>query len=339
MLSASDTGVADKDANPPMPGFFATVIICSHTERRWLRLAAAIASVQRQRRPPDEVVLVIDHNEDLLERARSAFPDVRVIANEALPGLSGARNTGVRHSRGRVLAFLDDDAEADAGWLEALLAVFEDPSVIGAGGVAKPEWEGEAPSWLPPEFLWVVGATYTGLPVDLAPIRNPIGANMAFRREAFELAGGFSHTVGRLGHLPRGCEETEFAIRVRHAAPASVILHVPEARVDHHITADRARWRYFAARCWAEGASKAMVSSSVGSEDALKTERSYVRAVLPRGVLASLSSAVHGDAAGLARASVIVAGLALTTASYLYARVFKVRTEDDRRAVGQRPRS
>ncbi len=41
-----------------------------------------------------------------------------------------------------------------------------------------------------------------------------MGAIMALRREACELAGGFDEGLGRLGTRPLGCEETEFAIRV-----------------------------------------------------------------------------------------------------------------------------
>jgi glucosyl-dolichyl phosphate glucuronosyltransferase len=302
----------------------ASVIVCSHSEHRWRHLVAAIASVQHQRRSADEILLVVDHNDQLLAEARSTFVGVHVLPNEEARGLSGARNTGVRHSRGDVLAFLDDDAEADRDWLAALLEAFEEPSVIGAGGVAEARWEGRAPAWLPPEFLWVVGASYEGLPRQRAPVRNPIGASMAFRREAFEMAGGFAHGIGRLGAIPLGCEETEFAIRVRQAAPKSVILYVPEARVEHHIASDRARWRYFVARCWAEGLSKAIVAANVGTADALGSERAYATRTLPRGVLAGLRSAARGDVSGLPRSFAIIGGLAITTAGYLRGRASSI---------------
>ncbi len=55
--------------------------------------------------------------------------EVRVVANEEARGLSGARNTGVRHSGGDIIAFLDDDATAHPDWLEILVREFGTPKI------------------------------------------------------------------------------------------------------------------------------------------------------------------------------------------------------------------
>ena len=80
---------------------------------------------------------------------------------------------------------------------------------------------------------------------------------------------------------------------------------------------DRARWRYFRRRCWAEGLSKAAVARSVGSEAALECERSYVTRTLPTGVGRGLADALRGDRFGVARSGAIVAGLMITAGGYL----------------------
>ena len=298
-----------------------SVVICAYTAARWALLSASIDSVLRQNHPADEIVLVVDHAPELFTRAEMAFPDVLVVPNDEAQGLSGARNTGVRRSAGEIIAFLDDDATAQPDWLERLVGAFDEPAVMGAGGLACPVWEGPRPSWLPQEFLWVVGASYEGLPKTSAPVRNPIGANMAFRREAFERAGSFTDGIGRVSTRPMGCEETEFSIRLRQAVPDAVVLHVPQARVDHHISRDRATWRYFLSRCWAEGASKALVTAIVGGTDGLSSERSYVGRTLPLGVLAGLGATGRGDPGGVARSAAIVAGLGVTTAGFVAGRV------------------
>ena len=96
-----------------------TVVVCAYTERRWESLLRAVESLRSQRRVPEQCVVVIDHNEQLLRRARFSLPDdVEVVASDEPQGLSGARNTGVRAATGDVVAFLDDDAEAEPGWLE-----------------------------------------------------------------------------------------------------------------------------------------------------------------------------------------------------------------------------
>ncbi len=293
-----------------------SVVTCAYTDQRWDALVDAVASAQAQDPAPHEVVVVIDHNDDLLGRARRELPRVRVVANEESRGLSGARNTGVRHITGDIVAFLDDDARARPGWLRELARAFEDPTVIGAGGVAVPAWESRAPSWIPSEFLWVVGCTYRGLPATRTEIRNPIGANMAFRRTVLDRVGGFTDGIGRVGRTPLGCEETEFSIRAR-AATGGRIVQMPDAEVEHRVSPDRTRWRYFRRRCWAEGLSKAVVARSVGSDAALERERSYVMRTLPTGVGRGLAEALRGDRFGVARSGAIVAGLMITAAGYL----------------------
>lgn len=297
-----------------------TVVVCAYTMERWPDIEAAVASLAAQTRPPEQVVLVSDHNAELLERAREAFPGVLCVASTGPRGLSGARNTGVAVATGDVVAFLDDDATAEPDWVERTLAAFADREVIGVGGNVVPAWRAPRPSWFPEEFLWVVGCSYRGLPSGQAEIRNPIGANMSFRRTVFERAGGFDADMGRLGKDAAGCEETEFSIRARRVVSGARIVLEPSATCRHSVSADRVTRRYFRRRCRGEGRSKAVVSRLAGADSALETERAYLRRTLPSGVLRGLRDALRGDAAGAVRAWMIVEGTALTAASYLRAR-------------------
>lgn len=300
-----------------------SVVICCYTERRYGQLRRAVDSALGQTRAPEEVIVVVDHAPALLRRARAELdPRVLVVANDGDQGLADARNAGVRTATMDVVAFLDDDACADDHWLAQLTAVFADPRVIGAGGSVDPDWAAGEPRWLPSEFWWTVGCSYTGLPQTQTAIRNPIGANMAFRRRVL-LGDGFRVGVGRVGTLPMGCEETEFAIRVTQREPGARVLHVPGARVRHAVGADRASWRYFASRCWAEGRSKAIVASLIGPSDGLSSERDYVLRALPAGVSRGLRDAMRGDPSGLGRAVAIVVGLTLTAAGYLRGRIVR----------------
>jgi glycosyltransferase involved in cell wall biosynthesis len=262
-------------------------------------------------------VLVIDHNPTLLERAMAEFTDIDVVPNTDESGLSGARNSGVRRARGDIVAFLDDDALAEPDWLELLIAPYQDADVMGTGGVARAAWPVSRPSWFPPEFDWVVGCSYRGLPEEQAPVRNPIGANMSFRRRAFDEAGDFRSDFGRLGTLPLGCEETEFSIRVRRVMPGAEILHVPGAVVDHFVSLDRTTVKYFLRRCVAEGLSKATVTAHVGHTAGLASERRYITNALPRGFFAGLVGRSGTSLASPTRSAMIVAGLLATTLGYL----------------------
>lgn len=293
-----------------------SVVVCAYTEARWEVLRAALASLDRQTAPPAEVILVVDHNDTLLARARRAFPRIRVMASTGRAGLSGARNTGWEAARGDVVAFLDDDALAAPDWTARIAAAMADADVLGVGGTVRPRWAHRRPRWFPEEFDWVVGCTYRGVPITRAEVRNMIGASMALRRELLADVGGFRSELGRLGTAGAGCEETELCIRARALRPAGRILHEPALHAEHHVTADRATLRYFVRRCRAEGRSKARVSATAGAGAALSAERAYVRRVLPAAVVRGVGDALRGDPAGLGRSAAVVVGLLATASGY-----------------------
>ena len=266
------------------------VVICAYCDERRLQLGDAINSVLKQARKPDRLVVVIDHNDDLLRDMRTSYPDVKVIANDGARGLSGARNTGVRAAAPcDIVAFLDDDAVAEADWLQRLALHYVDPNIIGVGGKVLPLWPDQRPRWFPEEFQWVVGCSYRGQPEKVEPVRNPIGCNMSFRRSILDLTGGFREGIGRTAADAAGCEETELCIRALQAIPGSLILYDPAMSVHHQVTAERAGWRYFRKRCLAEGRSKTQVVNAVGALDGLSSEQRYVMRVLPAGVLRGLT--------------------------------------------------
>jgi glucosyl-dolichyl phosphate glucuronosyltransferase len=270
-----------------------SVVVCCYTSERWDRLSAAIRATADQIAAPDELIVVVDYNEELLARARAEFgASATVASNRHEPGLSGARNTGVDLATKPIAIFLDDDAVPAEGWVDRLAAPFSDPDVVGVGGSAEPDWAGGAPPWwMPDEFLWVVGCSYRGLPERRATIRNPIGCNMAFRREAIAQVGGFSAALGRVKDKPAGAEETDLAIRVR-SATGGTILYEPDAVVRHAVGKSRMTLSYFTNRCYAEGRSKAVLARRVGAGDATSAERSYLK-TLATGAGARLGRAVR----------------------------------------------
>lgn len=298
-----------------------TVVICAYSLERWDDLRNAVESLRHQTRAPDQIVVVSDHNSALLEQSTAGLPDVTCLSNTGPRGLSGARNTGVAAAIGQIVAFLDDDATAEPDWVERLLEAYSEDGVIGVGGGVVPFWRAPRPAWFPDEFLWVVGCSYEGQPRTRAEVRNPIGANMSFRRDVLLTVGGFADGMGRVAKNAAGCEETEFSIRARHCKPDARILLEPAARCRHTVTADRVTRRYFRRRCLAEGRSKAVVSRLAGADSALSSERTYVRRTLPRGVARGLRELASGDGSGGARAWAIVEGTTLTTLSYLLGRV------------------
>ena len=292
-----------------------SVIITAFTLDRWDDLSAAVASVRQQTLSPTELLVVIDHNEELADRVRAEHRDVQVIENRHTRGVTGSRNIGVRATTGDIVAFLDDDAEAEPDWLEKLVEPYANGNVIGVGGSLEPRWTAGRPRWFPPEFNWVVGCTYLGMPTAPAPVRNFIGANMSFRREVFDAVEFFTG-IGHVGHRTIGGSDPDFCLRVKRRWPDRVLLYQPSAVVHHRAHAARGRFAYFRSRCYSEGLSKAILRRLFGGA-ALGSERTYTTRVLPRGVLRGVRDAMRGDTAGAQRAGAIVAGLAFTTAGFI----------------------
>ncbi|MDI3194496.1 glycosyltransferase family 2 protein [Pseudarthrobacter sp. AL07] len=298
-----------------------SIVICAYTERRWDLLLDVIESVRGQTVAPQEVLVVIDHNEDLYERLIEIVDDVTVVESSGPRGLSGARNTGVGLADSDIVAFLDDDAEAAPDWLERLLVLYDDPDVLAVGGRVEPVWEKGRPGFFGEELDWIVGCSHRGMPKVASEVRNVIGANMSFRLEVLRQVGGFNLSLGRQGTLPLGCEETEICIRSKMGAPGSRIVYEPAALVRHHVPADRGTFRYMMSRSWSEGISKAQVSRIVGQKRALGPERRYVRSTLPRAVFSGIRDWSRGDnPQGLGRAGAVIAVLACTAAGYVRGR-------------------
>lgn len=311
-----------------------TVVICAYTLQRWDAIGRALDSVRGQRPQPKQILLVVDHNAELARRARHEFRDVEVLESEGRPGLSGARNAGLRASTQPVTAFLDDDAEARPDWLAALTEPYDSPQVVATGGHVEPRWPTARPSWLAPEFDWVVGCSYVGLPESGGPVRNPIGASMSMRTALALEVGGFDVAVGRSGNRLSGCEETELAIRLTANRPGSFVHYTPAATVDHHLGPERAQFKYFLRRCWHEGLSKASVVRLAGSAAGLERERRQVALVIPRSLARDFRTSVRGDLSGLGRAGASVSGLMAATAGYLTGRFQRAFAPLDKTVTG-----
>jgi len=236
--------------------------------------------VLNQTLTPDEIILVLDPIKDLVQFYEKLIPDkVKIVTSYGF-GLSNARNTGIKVASGDIIAFIDDDAWADKYWLERMIENYQDSNVWGVGGKIVPVFDEKRPKWLPEELDWIIGCTYKGLPKAKAEIRNPIGANMSFRKEAFEIAGLFRTEVGRYGKKLLGAEETEFSIRLKRMIPNAKIIYDPSVIVYHRVPAQRTTLRYTLKRAYYEGYSKAILAKDYS----LKEEFSYLSFLLKEAI-------------------------------------------------------
>ncbi len=222
-----------------------SVVIC--TRDRPEQLAKCLRSLQTLSQVPAEI-LVVD-NAPTSEASRqivTQIPGIRYVL-EPHPGLSTARNTGIRHSTGEIIAFTDDDVTVHSDWIMRLQQSFQDPKILAVTGLMLPaQLETEAqlifhrgsggPGWkyqaltFDPQFFKEM--KHRGVPVW----RIGAGANMAFRRKAFELVGDFDE---RLGAGASGCsEDSELWYRLLAEGwccrydPTAVVFHAHRSDLD-----------------------------------------------------------------------------------------------------------
>jgi len=152
--------------------------------------------------PRAEEIVVVDNcpSTDATGQLIKQYPQVRYVL-ESRPGLDFARNTGIRHSRGQFVAFIDDDVTVHRDWVARLATCFSDSKIMAVTGlVLAAELETEA-QWLFDHY-WGFNRGYCILTYDtryfekLKPWGVPTwyvgaGANMAFRREVFDQVGFF----------------------------------------------------------------------------------------------------------------------------------------------------
>jgi glycosyltransferase involved in cell wall biosynthesis len=258
-----------------------SVIVSTYTEKRYEDLIACFDSIKQQTIQPLETLLVLDPDPELVEYYTQRVPPFVKIITSTEKGLSNARNAGIDESNGEIIAFIDDDAYADPHWIEKIIENYQDPNVVGVGGQIIPHWESTEPSWFPKEFYWIVGCSYSEVEKK-REVRNPIGANMSFRKNVFEKAGKFRTDIGRYGKMLLSGEEAELSLKILNQIPDSKMIYEPEAIVYHRVPAERIKLQYILKRAYYEGVSKGIIAKHEKSGGALSTEQGYLKQLLTK---------------------------------------------------------
>lgn len=304
------------------------VVIACFAEQRWKLLMRAVESVRDQDHPK-ELTVVVDYNEGLYLRLLKALPDeVYVTRNTRSKGAAGARNTAALTSTCGLVAFLDDDAYAHAGWLRSLVNAVDRPGVVGVGGRILPEWHEDRPRWFPPEFGWVIGVSLGGPGAKDFPVRNVWSGSMLVNRVAFQAVNGFREDLSKVGGMAQP-EDTELCLRLSNAYGADgQWLMVPSALVEHYVPAQRATLRYVLDRCWSEGTGKVrMWAMSADRKKALHDEKKYLSGTIPRAVGAGVVQSLRERSPdGLMRSGTIILGVGAATLGALAAGLHAVIT-------------
>jgi glucosyl-dolichyl phosphate glucuronosyltransferase len=240
-------------------------VICTRNRAKYL--SQAIRSLAEQDLAPDDHEIIVvdngstDATKQIVSGLMAEISNLRYVYIEK-PGLSNARNRGLKAAAASVVAFLDDDAIAVQGWLAAIFNAFNiEPQPVCVGGPVEPWWEIPRPAWFPDSLVGCHNRYYGAVARWYNyPAEQPIGCNMAFLKERVGQMGGFN------ARLQKYNDETELISRLVQAGGR--IFYEPRARVRHLIAKERLSLSSQIRRHYEEGKSLA---------DAAALERSLPR--------------------------------------------------------------
>jgi glycosyltransferase involved in cell wall biosynthesis len=301
-----------------------SVIICTHNRAGYL--AGCVVSLLAQQYSSDAYEIVVvdnastDNTPQLIEQLRAdveAAHRLHYVLEPCL-GLNRARNTGAEAARLGILAYIDDDAQADAGWLASLARTYQEVGhgSVCIGGRVDLWWDSGRPDWLPRELECYYSGTYHlgNAPRLLEKREYPIGTNLSLPRALLLEAGGFPHTLGRLGNSPN--DEVSLCVNLRDRG---VHMHyAPDAVVYHRVPAVRATRRWLLRRAFWQGVSDVV----------LEEQRDLSgRATLLRHAVGTLRHAIV-DLTGIAQAQLRSSPAdAVKHAAFLAGRLGRVRQQ------------
>jgi glycosyltransferase involved in cell wall biosynthesis len=233
-----------------------SVIVCTNRPPEYCE--RALRSLANQSLPATDYEVLLVNNApgqfpygDIVSAlARPDAPEIREI--RALPGgLSHARNVGAAAARGRILLYMDDDAEADFHLVEKTVEAYENRQELGAaGGCIILQPPDPAPWWWGKELarFWSELMPDTGetqLVTDW--LQFPYGANLSMRRSVLLQTGGFRSRYGPGGRVVQWSDDTLLCLQIFDAGHDIVLI--PEAVVHHHVDPKRFSLRILFRMC------------------------------------------------------------------------------------------
>jgi GT2 family glycosyltransferase len=160
-----------------------TVVVCSYNGSS--TIDETLTSLDELDYPDYEVIVVDDGSTDDVSLIAQTH-GVHLIRQDN-QGLSAARNAGLAAATGEIVAYIDDDAYADADWLSYLAMAFQSSSHAAIGG---PNLSPSGDGCIADCVANAPGGPVHVLLTDTIAEHLP-GCNMAFRRESLLAIGGF----------------------------------------------------------------------------------------------------------------------------------------------------
>jgi glycosyltransferase involved in cell wall biosynthesis len=238
-----------------------SAVICTHNREKFIE--KSITSLLQQDLDKDiyEIIVVDNRSTDttaqIIKTMASRERNIKYIFEKNL-GLSFARNAGWENTRGKYVAFLDDDAVASPAWLSNIVRCFRQngDNIAITGGKVEPIWEVPPPPWLTPRLEAALAIIdWSELPQVINGNQWLAGVNVAYRKTILERFNGFNTELGRKGKKLLSMEE--IFLRDQLAANGFKSFYDPKICVKHHIARSRLTKQWFFKRYFWQGVSEA----------------------------------------------------------------------------------
>jgi len=241
------------------------IVICTY--RRFNLLPRAIESAMGQSYPKADLeIMVVDNSgqQGQSEEFAARYAECRDFTYliEPHPGLSRARNAGWRATSADIVAYMDDDAAADPGWVGVLVDAYRafGEQAAAVGGMVKPIWETARPAWLHPSLEGYLSIVDWGGQRRIAgELEWLAGTNVSFRRSILAEFGGFDEKLGRTEEKLLSNEELGLTAKIR--ASGRTTVYDPQAIVHHLISQDRISQDWFRRRVFWQAISDLIMQS------------------------------------------------------------------------------
>jgi GT2 family glycosyltransferase len=267
------------------------VAVCISTFHRPDGLREVLGSIGEQvfpGEPPDVSVVVVNNDPEDREPAaicEEMGPSLRwpvVCLDEAERGLAAPRNRALEHAipDHELVAFVDDDARADAGWLHALMTVRKTCDADVVTGPTVPEYEHPPEPWLERGGFFARVHRRTGERLDRAFTHNVL-----IRTEILRTTGvRFDLRFG-----PIGGEDTHFFRRLHRAS--ATIVWADDAVVVDRVPAERMTPSWLVRRHWRAGMTTVAIERDLGAPAAPHAAWTLARAAAWHGAGAAAVTA------------------------------------------------
>jgi glycosyltransferase involved in cell wall biosynthesis len=236
----------------------ATVLVCTYNRAGLLReTLAAFTSLSAPDQCDVEIIVVDNNSTDntsaVIADAATRSPFRIVALHEQRQGKSFALNRGLEAATGDIVALTDDDVWPERDWLQRIVERFREQDVTFVFGKVLPRWGALPPPELltpPAQDIWgpLALVDYGDEPTEylaqLTGQRLPIGANLAFARQALTTVGGWRTDLGKVDNTLTSGEDHEIFCRLRRFNLYSG-FYDPAIAVRHYVPAGRLTRRYF----------------------------------------------------------------------------------------------